>query len=438
MATVTRQAIREYMIDLYQLGRRGTATTGGITSITDDVRFGGHSGAMGMSIGDAVMITGGSGAPAEEFSRISNLPLVTTGVITLDPALTAAVANTDTFETLFRPLNFESRQHNIHDAIDRALNVDLFEKLDVPFTLVTDGDMLKTGDPDSVSGGGSWDIGSLGALVKRAVDFPHASRALRTTNNATNEFAASVSISVIPAESYYFEVACRATAATMTARLDLRDVSNSADIDLENDNSTDQAPVILRNTVTMPAGCEVVQVRLGGDESNAAIDWYYVILHKTDAREFTVADRAELTSDTGSPTGEARIEADRLGRIFYYTTHNWGTRGKSKKFIGHEPVMGQAGLWQYETDGRMGGQSLWYEEFYKPGPLGSDTAITGLPVHHVAAVATEILLRPLRRDDRWADLYTQALLDKQTFIHLYDDQKVIANKAPRSVSLARV
>ena len=438
MPTVDRQAIREHLLDRYHVGRRGTNTGTSQTAITDDANFGEHGGADGLAVGADVRITSGGAPPEDEEARLSSLPALTTGTMNIGPDLSATLLSGDTFELLYRPFTF-SRQHSVNGAIDEALNTVLFEKLDVPVTMVPDGDLLKTGDPDSVSGGGDWDIGSLGSLAKRSADFPIAARALRTTNNAVNEFAESASVFVVPGESYYLEVAGRATAASMTARLDLRDVSNGADIDLDNDNSTDQAPAILRNPgVIMPSGCEEVKVRLGGDENNAAIDWYWIIFRKNDARMFTVADRAELTSDTGSPTTEARIEADRLGRLFYYTTHAWGTRGKNKVYVGQKAVMGQAGLWQFHTDGTLGGQSVWYEEFYKPGPLGSDTAVTGLPKEHVAAVAAEILLKPLRSDDRWRDLYTQALLDKQEFIHLYDDQKVIVNEAPRHFSLPTV
>lgn len=430
MPTFTRQVIREYLIDRYHVGRRGTNTAASATAITDDANFGGHGGADGLAVGADVMITSGSGAPAEEEARLSSLPALTTGTMNLDPGLTAALANNDTFEILYRPFTF-TRQFSINDAIDQALNTVLFEKLDVPLTLVTDGDFLKSGTVTD-----DW-TSTNGSSAKRVADFPIAARALRTTNTSANGFAASASINVIPSDTYYFEIACRATAASMTARIDLRDVSNSADITLQEDNSTDQAPVILRNSsVVMPSGCEEVQIRLGGDEATAAIDYYYAIFRKNDAREFTVADRAETAA--ASIDNSARIEADRLGRLFYYDAVDWGRRGKRKRYIGFELIMGQAGLWKYITDSSVSGKSLWYEEFYKPGPLFDDAAITGLPKEHVAAVAARILLEPVRGEERWRNLYTQALRDEQAFIHLYDDQKVIVNKAPRHFVLPRV
>ncbi len=410
MATTTLQAIREYMIDHYGLGRRGTNTGTSQTAITDDGDFGGHSAQEGIGPGCYVRITSGTAAPDEEVTRLSGAPVRTSGVMQLDPGLTAVLANSDTFEILYKPFSYTDR-HGLHPAIVQAQKV-IPEKLLVPFSLVTDGDMLASG----VTSWGS--VGNSATAVKAAASFPFGLRELVVTNHGvtTDGYLPSAAIPVDSSASYYLEATVHVTnvVADITARLICYDLTNSTALDVENDDTTQQEPEVLSSVVQTGSSTERVGIRIGGDEVDTVSRWSNVIFMKQGQSEFLVQDRAEV---------------DRLGKLFVATSNTWGNRGLVE--IGGEPEQLTEGLWQYRAASPVSGRSVWYEEFRKAAALSADADTTGAPVEHVAAVAAELLLRPLKREEKWYGAWEEAAKDSAAVRGKYAQQRTYVNRASK-------
>ncbi len=409
MATVTRQAVREYLLDSYNIGRRGTNTGTSASAITDDADFGGHAAAENIDVGCEALIT--SGNRDGQLARLSSRPALTTGAMNLDPPLSGVLANTDTFEILYRPFRFKE----VHDAINKAATKTLYEKLELPITLVPDGDMLSSGTSD-------WaEVGS-GTMVKVAASFPYAQRSLRLTAGATDDYIRTASIAVEQNTGYYLEVTGAigpSGAAADIGTLILVDVTNSnASITLTESSITRFEPDILANNVTMPSGCEQVQIWLRSEENGDIIEWSNVIFRRTDARQFTIQDRAEI---------------DRLGNLFVYGTNDWGTRGLNRAKLGHGLEPRTAGLWVYRTYGSVSG-SLWYEEFRKPSSLDSDTDATFIPKEDLAPIAAEILLKPYRNEERWTNLYLLALQDAEEVKRRYRKLRSVVDRSVRNIA----
>ena len=413
MATSTRQVIREYMLDQYGLGRRGTNTGASASAITDDVRFGGSRGSDRIENGCEVYISSGGAAPEDETTRLNSKFVKNTGVATLDPALTAALADDDTFEILYLPFRFKE----VHDSITNALTQKLWERRERPVSLVTSGGLFADGD---------WTESGATDTVT-APTFPWGLDEMHVENSGANGYTASVSIPVEAGKPYFLEATVRvlASPATNTATLVLYDLTNSAAITLNNSTSTQQEPTIIQNgAVTMPDGCELVEIRIGGSEADFDGYWSNVNFHKNNASKFTLQDR---------------IEADRIGRVFYRTGDDWQNRGESNRYyIGHTVHMLGNGLWQIQLNGTVGGHSLWYEEFTKGTAMTADTDTTGLPAEHVAAAATVHLLRGYADDKRWGPELLKAMTDWAGYMGQYDEMRAHVDRGVRDFVQPRV
>ncbi|KKN69030.1 hypothetical protein LCGC14_0445020 [marine sediment metagenome] len=320
----------------------------------------------------------------------------------------ATVTLMDNFDILFRPFKFEGPNSFLSAIQDAQLIIP--EKLIVPITLVTDGDML-------ASGIGTWGTESNTVATKSAASFPFGLREMLTTNSVVNGYLPSASIGVDSDQAYYLEATARvnpAGPATATARLDCQDLTNSVALDVENDNTTQQEPEILSSVVQMGSATERVEIRIGADESNALPLWSNVIFMKSGLSEFLVQDRAEV---------------DRLGKLFVATRNIWGSRGLLE--IGGAPEQLTEGLWRWQTAERVSGRSVWYEEFRKASALSADADTTSAPVEHVAAIAAELLLQPLADQDEWRARYFRAARDSAAARDKYEPQRTYVNRAPK-------
>ncbi len=418
MATTTLQAIRELMIDRYELGRRGTATAISSTAITDDVRFGGHSAAEDIIPGCYVRITStgsdDTGTSDEVVTRLSSQPVRTTGVMKVDPDITGTPKGDETFELLFKPFSYSDR-FGMHDRINEALQI-IPEKLMVPITLVTDGDML-------ASGVTTWGTVSNAAAAKSAASFPYGLRELQVTNSAAAGYLPSAAIPVDFDSGYYLEATARVTdaVATATARLRCVDLISNVFLTVDNDNTTQQEPEVLASTVQTGSETERVQINCGADENSVVTLWSNVIFLKNGLREFTVQDRAEV---------------DRLGKLFVATRNTWGRRDFLE--IGGAPEQLTEGLWRWQVSEYVSGRSVWYEEFRKAASLSADADTTSAPVEHVAAIAAELLLQPLADQDEWRARYFRAARDSAEARDKYEPQRTYVNRAAKDVPLPLV
>ncbi len=420
MSTATRQDIREQMVDTYNLGRRGT-NTGTLTTSATDATFAGPGGDNRIAVGCAIMPTSGGAVPEDEERFISSRP-TSAGLMSVLPVFTAALANNDTFEVLYRPLRFP----DANNAINWALRNIFWEKLTLPITSVLDGDMLRT-----TAATPEW-VATAGTLSKVAATYPLGLRVLRNqASDSAGDYALSANIAVEELKTYYLEATgmIPTSAGTGnvadTGELVLYDLTNMTDITLTNTVINRPEPEILANTVTMPSGCEQVQVRLTTTNNGGFIDWANVIFRKDDSKEFIVQDR------------DAAV--DRLGKLYATTGDDWGARGSAMHEVAHTLERRTAGIWVYKTQQAHPGQSLWYEEWRRPAALTDDSTLTvGLDAEDVAAVATEHLLKTsgLRREDNWRDVYEQAAIDAARVLSKYRTQERSYDFSPTSHVLA--
>ena len=432
MATFTLKTVLEYLCDDFGLGRYGTASAGSATSITDDTRFGGPDGAKSLDAGCSVYITsdagGASAAPEDEETRLSTKPKLPTGVATLDPALTAAVAASDGFMIAYKPFTFKpgSGPYAIIAHINQALATFQFEKRIVPITLAPDGDMLASGTTSwtAVDGAGG---ANTPTLAKVAASFPNGERALRVTNNATGagDYARSGLIAVEENKSYYLETLAWGADSADAGTLVAYDQTGSAGITLSESAIDRIEPERLRNTVTTPAGCEQVSIRLTCTAVSDVINWAYVIFRKNEAQEFVLADRPQKVLW--------------VGRLLIPSGKDWSTRGTWNEVPSKAEQLG-AGLWRIKALESVANRSLWYEEFVAPAAMTTAAGTTTIDARDLAAITAERLLRPIRAWSRdWTLKYDFALSQAAGAIDRYVAQnKTVVNQMESRYPLLRV
>src|SRR3990167_711442 len=105
MATTTLPQLRARIISEYGIGRSGTNTGTSASQITDATTMKGHGAAEGVDVGCAVQMT--SGARVGSVSRLSGRPVLATGVFTVSPDFSGALASGETYDALYYPFDFD-------------------------------------------------------------------------------------------------------------------------------------------------------------------------------------------------------------------------------------------------------------------------------------------------------------------------------------------
>lgn len=384
------------MIDHYGLGRRGTNSGASASAITDAVRFTGHRGAERIEVGCAVWIdsTVADAAPLGEFSFLSSTPTVSGGVMSLVPSLTAALASTNTFSVLYKPLRFDGAD-GVNNAINQALSDPAlgirWQRLEVPISLCPDADMRTTATTDWTTG-----AGTLSKSTPTGA-WPLGQPVLTVTIATADYVENAASIPVDPDETYYIEATVRLGVTTDAWSLYLRDVTNGANVTPSGTyvTTTRRETQVLSGIVTVPATCELARVRLVADTGSAtAAQLTNVILRKVKARRFTIMDR---------PTPIMH-----MGKLLSTTEPIYERRGDFTEIPAKVKQL-QDNMWEFWTEQDVSG-SLWFEEYIMPTSLTSDSSTTGVPTAHAAAVGSELVLRPLRTHPGWGQWYEKAAL----------------------------
>lgn len=435
MATTTRQAVREYLIDHFGIGRRGTNSGTGTSEVIDDVNFGGHLAAEGIEVGCAIMCTlsNDGSAPEHEITRLSSKPKVTTGAFNVDPVFTAPLDAASTFDLLYRPFEYDGIQDNsVHAAIDQALRWFTWVRQLVPITMVNDGDMRSHLTTD-------WTTSN--ATLTKGVGLSYSGflpeRSLGVSASANDGYAATANIHVEPSESYYLEVT--GFRSTSDGTLVLRNVSDSSNFTLSESAITRPEPTLLITpSVQMTSTTELVSARLQTDTSGNVSGWTNLIFRKNSAREFVLRDRP--------------VRIHEIGRVFATTISDYGERGmrmvNDRYEVPREAIQSDAGIWQLFLRHTYGGYSLWYEEFTQPHivhdtsssttlTMDHDADTTYIPVEELAGVAAYLLLEPLQDDERWARPFLKAARVAAKVRDAYQDLRVTVNNAQRHYSLPK-
>lgn len=267
-AVILRDLVREY-----GLGRAGTATSATTTTLVDASNFGGPVAGGVFPNGSPIRITGGAAAGGNSYKQGAIDP--TTGTITMSPAVTGNTgAPTFVISTVVEHCD------RLVEAVNRSLQRKCSRRFKVPLTDVTDGDFLGALTGVLISDNWTQSSAAFGATGSRYSNlaFPdgYASRGATVVTTSTNGYIQSASIPVHPLTTRYFMVFMKATAASMTAEVQLKDITNSnAAITLTFEvgaaTTTSKSFVIAKGSYTVPAGCSQVAWRLLGQENGATV-----------------------------------------------------------------------------------------------------------------------------------------------------------------------
>lgn len=404
MSTHTLAEVLQHMADDYGLGRRGTNTGTSSSQITDDANLGGPDAAKMIDAGCQILID--AGTRAGDITQLSAKPILASGVATVDPNFGGALSTDSTYIILRRGLRFQSG--GLYDKVNQAHQRFKWEKYILPVTLAVDGDMQEsdTSSWTGVDGGGG---ANTPTLAKANLGHPLGIRVLRVTNNATGagDYAHSGNIAVEEGASYYIEVTGMISStgdASDAGTLVVYDVTNSAALTLQHEDIDRFEPEVLVNTVGIPSGCKQIQVRLTCDAVSDVIEWTNLIIRKSGSTDHVLPDRPTKPID--------------IGRVLQPASDLWGRREPWHE-IPAKPQQVPGGLWELHTE-RGCRNSLWYEAFLTPAELTAVTSTTTIPAQDLAAVAAEMVLRPLSSQSReWAERYEYAAQSAAGVIDAY-------------------
>jgi len=269
--SITRQTIRDGIMERARLGALYTLTSGAAGYIIDNQELMGPHSTSLVPRGSPVRVRDATTAGVFEDS-FADAYNPATGQITLLPVLADFVpAATDTAEVWLQELGHAKR---IDEIIDLALTEDCGAWVPFVLTLHTDGDM-ETATADVAT---YWTASSATLSKVAATAFPHrfARQSLFVDNTVAGGYAGTAAayyINVEPGDTYRISVLGRAAVSTLT--LVVYDITNSAAITLESTaTSTIQKQwVWLYSTFTIPSGCYQISVRLGGTLVTADTYW---------------------------------------------------------------------------------------------------------------------------------------------------------------------
>jgi len=287
--TTTRRLLREEIIKkLYKprfpILSTTTATAGNTTSLDDDVLEAGGEDTdfIGAWIYIAELV--GSGPAIGSVTRVQNVDLGAASP-TLDPiapAFSAAIESGADYE-----IHYKYHPSVIHDKITEVLD-DLEISVLLPLTLVTEGDMENAPATDFTA--------SSATLATDTTTVLHGTQSLKVTATSANGQGQSPSID-LPGSTAVLCAADVFITSGDSAKLILRDLTNSAD--LETAESDETGWVHLEFTFTTPETCEQVALHAESQANGDITFWDSLILLPTMQSFFEPPSEAEYAADFG-------------------------------------------------------------------------------------------------------------------------------------------
>jgi|GEM_PF-3662518 len=269
------------------LGTLVTLTGGSATTLIDtsSVLTGPYS-AQRFAKGSPVRYTTLNGAASSECTAVSDYNPAT-GTITLSPATTASKAADKAI--IWSGIDHPDR---VTEAIDRGLTRHCFHWVPVPLTDVPDGDM---GDSGVTLWGTAVDCTTT--KVSMAWPMSFGQRYMFTNLSGANGYQPSAAIPCQEGDGWKLDVLVYVVSGT--AVLSAYDQTNSAAITLNGDGGSYAGTgwKRLRNTFSVPSGCETLTIRLGGTGATDDVYWTSVVAHPLNRRRFTLPSR--VTRDPG-------------------------------------------------------------------------------------------------------------------------------------------
>ncbi|HZP56216.1 MAG TPA: hypothetical protein VFC53_01520 [Dehalococcoidia bacterium] len=378
-----RQAIIDHrgrpLAARFRASANGTATT-----VIDAVHLRGDTLGADYFGGEAwLYFPSGSSQPGgiaklDQFSGLS-------GAITFSPALGGSTATGDAFEVWMKHHPLE-----VLKAIDRALQYKCKDWRRRPLSVLAYVENWATSAYDQTAGGVS-----NATATKQTLDFPqqYQGSALRVTNTGANGYCSSEAFGVQPAQVYRVFGWARALAQTGSIRV--RDLTHGADIAVQGTATFSLLGwVYLDFLVTIPAGCEKVQLWLGGADAAFVGDFAGIGFLETSATAFSLPSTVRGT--------------DEVGRVYERT----GAAFVSAVQSADDPALNEIGAWRKTRAGRVDlsfprppalqygvyvelahhYDALWVDYYTANARATGDAATTDCPLEYIEAAAVVELL----------------------------------------------
>ena len=406
-ATTTLKTLLEDLVEETGLGTVLPSCTGTTTQLTlANAYAAGPFLAQRFARGSAILTTAGTAINEATFVDTYTPP---TGVITHTPL----VSGTYTSAILCHFGTGVDHPDRLKEAINRALTRRCRRKVRMPFTRGGDGADLS----DTIS---DWTLSNCTAEY-RLTEFDDGGldRFISITNTGSNGYATTGDVWAREGEIWDFIVTRANFADGQTARITVRDTTNSTTITptytVGSATSSSRAYTVAQGYFTVPDDCSIISFRLGCDQNGAEYGYGPIIAWPRGIKQFSVSPNVRSVADIGN---------------FYRLSYEQNTT---------DPIPAEMGNWSdyLASHGTQeGGYSpvvyfdtapqfpLYYEAFVSHQPLTSLTPATDVAA--ATAVNSERVLA-------WAKYELRKMIyERETDPEKKRQAKVLALEAKKS------
>lgn len=254
----------------------GTATDGDTESITDTNLLKTSQGSPSEWIGGWARVSydagGSAAAPEGEIRPIKDYQ-PELGKVLVEPYFSAAIVSTDKYEL------WKINPTIVKDLLDQCLTNDLFLPCWTVLSEVPDSDMEQSHTTN-------WTAGGTATVSKQTAQprlTSSGNRYLRVVSSAAGDYARSALLGIEPGKPYHLSAVARCSAASTTAKLQIYDETNGAEI--KSQTSSRLFPARLWFNFTAPDTCYTVSVRLINVEASVTTEWDEVSFFSTVAAD---------------------------------------------------------------------------------------------------------------------------------------------------------
>ena len=298
----TAKTILDSFIEEHGIGRIGaTSTAGSVTTLVDgSSRFAGPKSGNEWTRGDPIRVTSGAAGAASGDAIGQNTELSdytpATGTLTVLPAITTPGAAPVSFWIIRR--KFADHPDRLFEALSRGLNRWARRRMKVPLTFIPDGDLL------GAAVATFW-TGTTATPTYSDLAHPNGyyTRVLNIVTSAANGYASPASIPCHPGETWDVLTWMRANAATSTAQLIIRDVTNTAvitpTVEIGALTTASRSLVLVKISFVIPSGCFLWTPRLAGQENPSTVQFGPVIAAPRETLRYTSQAHFEFPSQAG-------------------------------------------------------------------------------------------------------------------------------------------
>ena len=401
--SVTRRALRHRIARRLAPFLTGTAAGGSTVTLVDPARLQDSTASADLWTDSWVHVFGGPNAGE------------TRRVAFYDPA-EGSITVSRAFAHELNAAPYELLRLVSPDVINAALNATLgrcwFQTL-APLTALADGAM----DRADTAAWRTWQAAA--AKVAASAGAGDGSASLEVTNAGAGGYAASTRLDVLPGQAYSLQALVEPRGST--ARLAVRNLTAGADLDVA--TATGQGWRRVRRTFVVPAGCEEIEVRLGGAEADAVTVWGQVILLAANRRRFPLpawmTHRQQAVEVWRRAAAHPQLVMSAV--TWWRTTANPGPTGSE--------------LWLEVDPPPSAGETLLVEGLRAYDPLASDAAATDAPVDWVAQGALVEVYRHLNRDAPAGDVARYTALQRDAALEFQHLSRLYRPRATRRVML---